>query len=172
MTIIERILSTFFKHVDIEKIVDGQKVVYLRRWFLPEGGNGIPRYLHKIFRSDDDPDPHDHPWDFDTRILWNGYDDVQYAWIPESEILGIPADWAGLWETGSERMRFLRRARRKAEHIHQVKLFKEKPTWTFVTRGPYRREWNFWTQNGPVMWRKALNIPEGNPYDPGESTIP
>jgi hypothetical protein len=54
--------------------------------------------------------------------------------------------------------------RRKAEHIHRVILCGGRPAWTLVKTGPYRREWNFVTKDGPVPWRKYLNIPEDKVY--------
>ena len=40
MTVVERILSLFFKHYDIVKVVNGETVVYLRRFFIYRGKRG------------------------------------------------------------------------------------------------------------------------------------
>lgn len=44
------------------------------------------------------------------------------AWIPRFSIIKRPAEWA-----------------------HRVEVIK--PTWTFVIRGPWVREWGFWPDN-------------------------
>lgn len=50
---------------------------YLRRWYLFKS-KFFNVMLHNILRSDDDPDPHDHPWWFLSIILKNGYIDESY----------------------------------------------------------------------------------------------
>lgn len=181
-------LDARFDRVDILKVVPGEeekgKQLYLARWFIENKPGldllgritvrmlGDGNYLHCILRSDDDPDPHDHPWDFETRVLWNGYDDYSYRIIA--------------WSTGMtsvilndiDSLRLFSKRSRSAEHVHQVKKRNDSPTWTLVERGPYRREWGFWKRGqmgldgvsitemgGFVMWRDYLKIPEGNPYD-------
>jgi hypothetical protein len=63
-------------------------VIYLRRFYLWRskwiGKNWGDLYLHHIIRSDDDPDPHDHPWGFTGFILAGGYTDEQWRWLPPS----------------------------------------------------------------------------------------
>lgn len=43
---------------------------------------------------------------------------------------------------------------RKATHRHRVVLVDEKPSVTLVIRGPYVREWGFWTRNGWQRWKE------------------
>lgn len=134
-------------------------VVYLRRFFLfrpkwlrkiglcVDWGN---LYLHHILRSDDDPDPHDHPWDFTTLVLAGGYDDEQWGWHPRRQVrIGafIQAVKPGM------------KIRRNAKHIHRVRLRNERPAWTLVRTGPYRRHWGFWTEKGFVLWWTYLGVP-------------
>src|SRR5438105_1603982 len=92
------LFDRLFKRADIVKKGD----LYLSRWFLgyapsePEvwrtrwytrlldliltgGDKKKETYLHRMLQSDDDRDPHDHPWDFTTRVVWNGYDDESYG---------------------------------------------------------------------------------------------
>ncbi len=144
--------------VDIIKTVNEEKVLYLRRWFIctTKWGN---LYLHKILRSDDDPDPHDHPWNFWTLILWRGYFDMQYAW----DVLRKER-----YLSNAEKTKPLRFYFRKAEHCHQVKLINSKPAWTLVFLGKYDidREWGFVKEDGTwVYWRVYLNYWKENPYD-------
>jgi hypothetical protein len=164
MSLVDRILCLFFKHVDIVKFSEemGEEVLYLRRWFLWKGKNGS-RYLHKICMPDDDPDPHDHPWDFHIRVLSGGYTDHQYSWDGKKTV-----------HTGAESMTEGTKVFRLAEHIHQVKLHrnpkdptKYKPCWTLIKLGPYKREWNFFKPDQRVQWDKYLNVEyDGStPYD-------
>lgn len=54
--------------------------LYLRRFYVWEKRWCPFRiFIHKIARSDDDPDPHDHPWNFLSLILKGGYVDQSYA---------------------------------------------------------------------------------------------
>lgn len=142
-----------------------EEVVYLRRFFIfrskwlkklglkPKGGN---LYLHHIMRSDDDPDPHDHPWDFSSLILKAGYDDEQWQWNTRYQKRDF---------TGYERVRPGMLVRRKAEHVHRVRLKldgrgNEIPCWSLVRTGPYRRNWHFLKQWGYQLWWEYLQIPK------------
>jgi hypothetical protein len=150
--IIDLVLLKLFDHVDIVKEIGGEKVIYLRRYFLFTSKR-FNIYLHHIRRSDDDPDPHDHPWDFTTFLIRGVYINEGYR--------QCAAQWPCLHPNFTH-VRWY--AKRKAEHIHQVKLI-DGPVWSLVFTGPYRREWNFVTRDGPVMWRKYLGITDGNPFD-------
>ncbi|MHB8407858.1 MAG: hypothetical protein ACYDHY_07045 [Acidiferrobacterales bacterium] len=168
MNIIEKLLCCFFEHVDIIKEVNGEKVVYLRRWFISQGPKGSV-YLHRILRSDDDPDPHDHPWDFKTFIIKGGYDDVQYTFAEKvvHELEGTTTIHpARRFYLGKERVRPGQFLFRPAEHCHQVKLRNDKPAWTLVFLGLKRRDWCFVTAAGPVLWKQYLNVwNDESPYD-------
>lgn len=85
---------------DYDRICDecaGQSTVesiYLRRWYLFKS-KYFNIMLHNIRRSDDDPDPHDHPWGFVSVILRNGYVDEQYKLVTlEKDIIrSSPPFW-------------------------------------------------------------------------------
>lgn len=108
-------------------------------------------YLHCFYRSDEDPDPHDHPWDFWSLVLWRGYWD---------ETWNVVRDWVGKpWRMVLKRPRrgFLAFARRRAEHLHRAQLLDEtKRTWTLIGSGMRRRDWYFYTEDGPVHWQEYL----------------
>jgi hypothetical protein len=181
----ERLLMKVFPHFDITKEVDPVtlnggfcpfcvlecnfccakkvKVLYLRRFYLWRsrwiGKNWGELYLHKIVRSDDDPDPHTHPWWFWTFLLKGRYRDEGWLWVRNrvrvqalDDTLVAPAF-----------------RRRGIEHIHRVRLDEDnpKPAWTLVRTGPYQydsnadADWSFVTETGFVSWRKYLNIPDG-----------
>jgi hypothetical protein len=156
MGFVEKLLLRLFRHVDIEKEVNGEKVCYLRRFYLIET-RPFKLYLHIIKRSDDDPDPHDHPWDFTTLILKNGYIDESYVLNP----------W-GRDNSDKDELSFLSVRHRKAEHVHQVKLKEGRPAWTLVVLGKYRRKWGFVTKDRWVLWREYLNFWGEDPYDKPE----
>lgn len=183
---IEKLLQKVLPHFDIVKTVNGEQVLYLRRFFLVRS-KLLNVYLHKIARSDDDPDPHDHPWSFVSLILKNGYMDQRFRFLnpherpdpagPLFEREMIPSrhskarhlapteyttpgmrTYVGIEDVKAGRVVF-----RKDIHIHRVLLYVdrfgvEKPAWTLVfTRGE-RRPWGFVTKDAWVYWRKYLNL--------------
>lgn len=175
MNLLDRILCLFFKHYDIKKVIDGQEVVYLRRFFIwrpKDKSKGGSVFLHHIINSDDDPDPHDHPFDFTSLILWGGYSDERWWWWDMSGC----KTWDGK-DLPSHRfgpiydnVRPLSVVHRKAEHIHRVRLHTDfycepKSAWTLVFTGPYRREWNFVTKLGFVHWRKYMGFSDSDVYE-------
>lgn len=158
MSLLERMLLKVFPHFDIVKNGD----LYLRRFMLFTSRFGNV-YVHHIARGDDDPDPHDHPWDFMTLILRGGYRNDQYAGF--KEIDGDFISWGD--PEGEEYCRAGSLHIRSAEHCHQVK-FDDKTApdaWTLVVTGPRRRDWNFITPQGPVFWREYLNDWEPRGHD-------
>lgn len=133
----ENLLLKIFPHRDIYR--DAGENVYLRRFYI------IPRRerkrdkkasfsvrVHKIYLSDDAPDMHDHPWDFLSIVLKNGY----------------------LEETpgAQKRRRVGSIIRHKAEDLHRLHVSPGKPALTLVFFGKRRREWGFSTPNGWIPW--------------------
>ncbi len=100
-------------------------------------------YLHEVFRSDDDDDPHDHPWVWYTFIVFGGYVDEQWE---------VPADGSPRRICGYEVMRPGTGARRAPGHLHRLRLFpwRKKPSWTLVFIGPRKQDWGF--QTADVGW--------------------
>jgi hypothetical protein len=110
-------------------------------------------------------DPHDHPWSFKGIVLKGGYIDERWYWAkyrcyPPTEKKGI--------RTGPihEEVRPGSVIWRDAEHIHRVILPFGQTAWTLIFTKGYKRDWNFITEDGPVLWRKYLGIPDG--VDVGE----
>lgn len=111
-------------------------------------------YLHRIWREDRDPFPHDHPWPFVSVILRGGYDEERHA------------------DPRSGRPPVLRRRRagsvyaigiNEAHRIGQVKA----RTTTLVFRGRRRPDdmWGFYVGalDGTrifVPWRQYLGVAE------------
>lgn len=114
-------------HTDIVKEGKG---LYLRRFYLGPP-TWTPRvYLHHILRSDDDRDPHDHPWDYTTAILANGY--RESVFFPRT-----PYGYAHTMTVGDFRRYY-------ARHTHKLELLDGRDTWTLVIAGPTIRRWGFW----------------------------
>lgn len=103
---------------------------YLTR-FTIAGCKLFAVYLH-IFHRSDSPDLHDHPWSFATCILWRGY--------VEETPNGKKRCWPGTILL------------RPAKWIHRVELVNKKRSITLVFRGPYVREWGFYTAHGWLRW--------------------
>jgi len=133
----------------IERIFGSQGAgVYITRVKLTPRtpwGQGL---LHIFWRGYEDPDPHDHPWDFWTLPLNRGY--IELYWLEDGTLSAghVPA---------------LRVTRRRAEHTHRVLLapVNKFPIVTLLwTRAP-RREWGFKLLGSGdwVHWRDYLKIP-------------
>jgi hypothetical protein len=139
-----------------------QTVLYLRRFYLWRsswvGLNFGDLYLHKIYRSDDDPDPHDHPWSFRTFVLKGGYYDESWTFVDgQRHRLYLPGSAVSAPAT-----RF-----RPRQHIHRVILKDDQPAWTLVWTTGYVRDskgdadWCFVTERARVPWRIYLGL-DGN----------
>lgn len=144
MSVIERILMFLFRHRDIVK--DGK--LYLRRFYITPRNWRYRVFIHHIFRSDEDRDPHDHPWSFFTLMLKGWYCEKHYDQPPNPISYSI---------TILKPLRFLFR---KATDTHRLYLYGG-PVWTLVIAGKTVRPWGFWTYMGWVPWRKYLHVPPG-----------
>lgn len=104
-------------------------------------------YIHHVAKSDEERDPHDHPWDFISLVLKNGY--TEKVWDSKDR---------NSFKT------FVRNPGKivyhKVSQFHQLKLNSE-GAWTLVVAG--RRKHNLWgylTENGwvdNVTYRKQKN---------------
>lgn len=134
--------------VDIKKVIDGEAVVYLRRWYLFRCKSFSIR-LHHIMQPDVDRWPHDHPWPFLSFILRGGYRER--------------------WDTaGHHHPRFKKHVRRVNWHsrtdLHLIDTFDRGPgihggSWTLMFTGPERKKaegvgWGFQTPDGWVPWNR------------------
>lgn len=155
-------IPKFFGKVDIKKEVDGEVVVYLRRWYLfrlPMFWSKDPKKrttglfsirLHHIQYPDTDRYPHDHPWPFVSFILRGGY---RERW-----------DTAGHWSP-----RYRRHVKRVSFHtrtdLHLIDGFDrgsgpEGGAWTMIFTGRERKKygsdkgWGFMTPEGWIPWNR------------------
>jgi hypothetical protein len=137
------VTKRIFLWVKRKDITDGQGVLYLRRWILTPPIFGYQLFLHQIVRPDHDRCLHDHPWGFIGLILWGGYvEDLK----------------DGTRRTNKP-WRVINRLNPTFTHrIHS--LLNGKSSWTLLVRGPFKREWGFYTPSGWMSWRAFLAIAE------------
>lgn len=160
------------------KITEGNyhtyPVLYIRRYYISMGKKRNI-FLHAIRRSDDDRDPHDHPWDFTSTLLWGSYEEYsEYGHFPLSvrpTYRGGPVktDEKSYWRAASaarKRYHWGQTYSVKAEHTHKLTL--ERPVWTLVRAEKGRRHWGFWTKTGWVHWRKYLELEDSFVADHAE----
>lgn len=97
---------------------------YLVRWRLVQTP-WFAFYLHKIMTPDMDEHLHDHPWNFTSIILSNGY-------------LEETPEWGHLYTPGAWN-------HKKATDMHKIALFwkPEKPVWSLMIIGRRKRDWGF-----------------------------
>jgi len=136
-------------------------------------------FVHKILRSDDDRDLHDHPWPFWTLILWGRYTEhvpilpVRFAdckmitksrkFGPGSLIRHRASDCHRLDLEPSEGL--LAAQAKQDNHSVFVHVYSGgvmfKPVWTLFFAGIRRRDWGFHTPNGWVQWEEYVNSRKG-----------
>jgi hypothetical protein len=139
---------------------------YMRRWILRTPWGTLR--LHNILRSDLDRDLHDHPFDFVSIIIGGpGYYETT-RWVVKDASTVEPEDrgpLATIWDPQEPytlrevvlHEKFHPRfsvIRRKAEDLHRLRL--DKPVWTLVISGPWKRHWGFETERGWVHWREYV----------------
>ncbi len=148
MIFLDKILKKILPYTEIVKIIDGKPVVYMQRFFLWRNRNGN-KYLHHFLRSDDDPDPHNHPYDFTSIILSGGYIDEWYVYDNHRnpKLEGPRHYKVKKWTI----------QRRMANHTHRVHLIGNKKPWTLVFTGPLIQPWGFVKPDGTwIYWKKYL----------------
>lgn len=133
------------RHCDeVMTIVGKDGTPYMRRYYLIKN-EWLRVYVHEILRSDEDPELHDHPWDFTTVLLSGGY------------VEEVPLNEHSNWQAGeTKKVQWPRFSviRHKAEDFHRLEL--EKPVWTLFIAGNNRRGWGFLTKSGWKYHRDFL----------------
>jgi hypothetical protein len=178
------LLAKVLRTRDIVKPVHGVDTLYLRRFYICVTP-WFSVFLHYIARSDDDRHCHDHPWDFWTLILRNGYlEEIRtrltrnHEYDPRAHVHACPRCGKDLWVydgpnddvcpnprsmTSWEQQQAPVLLFRKAEHTHRVNITPSLPAWTLVVAKPARRVWGFWTAEGWIDWRCYLGLPASTP---------
>lgn len=95
-------------------------------------------YIHNILKSDEDKDPHDHPWDYTSVILSGSYKEI----LVREPNYDIPLPCQYYQGDVIER---------NAEDAH--KLIINSPVWTLVFVSKPKRVWGYQTSNGWVDYK-------------------
>lgn len=130
----------FMKWADIPDARD-ESLVYLRRlrivqtpWFAI--------YLHFIYNSDEDRDPHDHPFFFNSFVVRGGYIERLFT-NPRRGLDKFVTQRHARWSMHSMPLQ-------SAHIITDL----EPDTTTLVFCGPKTKDWGFWTPEGFVPWQE------------------
>lgn len=113
---------------DLEIAPDGGDT-YLYRWHLVKTDHASV-YFHLQVRDDPERPLHDHPWDNQSVILANGYDEILQTLPPYGErerLVRLPGDV--VWRAATEAHRLLVRG---------------PYCMTVFSTGPVVRAWGFW----------------------------
>ena len=113
----------------------GQDPYLLRHYLLFKNRKSFPFniFIHKIMKSDDDKDLHDHPWGFFHLILSGGYWEELH--VNGDMNAGIEKVWRGpgYWNIVS------------TDHKHKIELGEEQP-WTIFIPFKTKQNWGFWVK--------------------------
>jgi hypothetical protein len=145
--IIHGILNRLFKRRDI--VIDGE--LYLRRWFIKGVGTNAQWFLHNIRKPDLGRDMHDHPWPFQTRILWGGY--VEHTPFSRSNNPRVVTETERSIGEGYSV---------PATHTHRIDQVLGS-TYTLVKAGAAVRTWGFWVKGKWIDWRSYLGYAPDHP---------
>lgn len=111
--------------------------------------------LHVFYRGDNDPDPHDHPWDFWTFPLTSYVEEVAKPvtkGVAPLELLLLPPE---KYTLSRQVVRAFRVHYRPATYCHRVigRYGRIGPIVTIVWRGRNGRKWGFLrNQDGKWCW--------------------
>lgn len=138
------ILSWFArKFLLVKEIVSKQGVVYFRRYRLLQTP-WFAVYVHQICRSDEDKDPHDHPWNFTSVILEGAYQED--SWYPPNfDKMQIKNYYSGDV------------IEHKAEDAHKLRLISSE-VWTLVFTSGRERVWGYQTDKGWIDFITYRNL--------------
>lgn len=143
----------------VKKIVSREGKVHFRRWRLAQTPL-FAFYLHEIARSDEEHDPHDHPWPFVSFILKGGYTEKLWRGVVE-DFDGIRHHTISYEEHTHRPGSFLCRDGRD---FHKITLLGG-AAWTVVLTGPRNHPvWGYKTDRGWVdhlTYRREKRPAEG-----------
>ena len=126
--------SLFRKILLVKEIISKEGILHFRRYRLLQTP-WFAIYVHQICRSDEERDPHDHPWNFTSVILEGAY--RENAWYPPHFDKQITCDYY----SGDV-------IDHKAEDAHKLTLVSSE-VWTLVFVSGCARLWGYQT---PVGW--------------------
>lgn len=116
-----------------KEIVSKTGELHFRRWRLLQTPL-FGLYVHNILKSDEDKDPHDHPWWFVTLVLAGGYFEDRVSIYGDAKSHHVHDRWSV--------------ASCRTTEFHKIRLMG--PTWTLVLTGP--RIHDLWGYLTPLGW--------------------
>lgn len=126
---------------------------YMTRWVLRLPGGWMIR-VHHIRRPDEDPDLHDHPFDFASLVVRGWYDEES---PPASEVMCVEdrplAPMIAAWKRRVARRPTGSVAVRRCSP-HRISEVSPGGCWTLVFTTPIRRMWGFWTPDGWIPYQQ------------------
>ena len=135
------VLEPYFEFLVVMVIRNRHGEEHFKRWrllWLPWYGDIL--YLHKISKSDADPDRHNHPWDFWSLILAGAYEEDfvknghYHRWLEEKH---QRARWGMLPGNLPKSVQVFGAGdliKRRARDFHRIKLL-DAPVWSLVWVG-------------------------------------
>lgn len=108
-------------------------------------------YIHKIYREDRDPFPHNHPWNYISMILWGGY----------TELLVIEPGVASSKSVMVHR-RMFSFSKGDRHCFHRIFQLHRKPTITlFFTFGTWL-QWYYLNKEGLLVTNEEFRVVKDN----------
>jgi hypothetical protein len=113
----------------VKEIRSKSNQLHFRRWSLLKTP-WFNLYLHKIYKSDEDKHPHNHPWRwFYSVILWGSYTECLCDYLDEYS------------QTITAKRGFLSVAKRDWSQFHKIQL--DRPVLTLVVTSPDWEPWGY-----------------------------
>lgn len=142
----------FMKWADIPDARDERRV-YLRRLRILQTPY-FALYLHFIYQSDKDRDPHDHPFMFRSLIVRGGYQERVWATHADGSIapIGVTKIWPR-WTLHKTPL-----------HVAHMIDYLWPNTVTLVFCGPKVKDWGFYTEHGFVPWQTYNHEKYSEPF--------
>jgi hypothetical protein len=109
----------------VKKIISREGLLHFRRWRLL-ATPWVSVYIHHIARSDEDKDPHNHPFAFRSLILKGGYSELVEWWDHPKE---------NRQDTKIQTFRAGQSVYHPTSDYHKITLTNGKPAWTLVFTG-------------------------------------
>lgn len=130
MSLLSKIIRKLFL---VKEIVSRAGQVHFRRYRLLQTP-WFAIYIHQICKSDEDLDPHDHPWHFASVILEGAYE--EQSWYPPNfDKMDFNTYYSGDV------------IEHRAEDAHKIRLVSPE-VWTMVFTSGRGRYWGYQTKTG------------------------
>lgn len=120
----------------VKEIVSKAGEVHFRRWAVVET-KLFNIYVHNILKSDEEQDPHDHPWAFLSFVLSGGYS--ERVWAPFGTHLFVRGPGAIVYHSTKD--------------FHKLTLLRDQ-AWTLVFTGSRTHDpWGYRTMSSWIDYK-------------------